>query len=129
VALLEWPCRFQILLELDFDTAFFISSVIWNFILHLLISKKVLAHTDILSFMTLSLLASTTYLGVVCLVLQQPFSGFSSMGWFIYSSGSLPIDGLVIGKFCNPTHACYKSFIKFAQSSCYNFYPRLVIFG
>jgi hypothetical protein len=20
----------------------------------------------------------------------------------------LPIDGLVIGKFCNPTHACYK---------------------
>jgi hypothetical protein len=25
----------------------------------------------------------------------------------IYSSGGL-VDGLVIGKFCNPTHACYK---------------------
>jgi hypothetical protein len=62
------------------------------------------------------LLASTTYLGVVCLVLQQPFSGFSNMGWFIYSSGSLPIDGLVIGKFCNPTHACRVSLSLLSQA-------------
>jgi hypothetical protein len=81
VALLEWHVGgFQILLELDFDTAF-ISSVM-NYTFYLLLAK-VLAHTDILSFMTLSLLA-TTYLGVVCLVLQQPFSGFSSMGWFVF---------------------------------------------
>jgi hypothetical protein len=42
---------------------------------------------------------------------------FSNMGWFVlFIQGSLPVDGLVIGKFCNPTHACYKSFIKFAQA-------------
>jgi hypothetical protein len=42
-------------------------------------------------------------------VLQQPFSGFFKYGLvcIIYSSGGL-VDGLVIGKFCNPTHACYK---------------------
>lgn len=75
---------FKFFLELDFDTAFLLSvlsGILYS--IYLLISKKVLAHTDILSFMTLSLLASTTYLGVVCLVLQQPFSGFSSMGWFV----------------------------------------------
>jgi hypothetical protein len=62
------------------------------------------------------------------LVLQQPSGFFFSMGWFcIIYSGSLPVDGLVIGKFCNPTHACYKSFIKFAQSSCYNFYSSVIL--
>jgi hypothetical protein len=108
--------RFQILLELDFDTAFLLavlSGILYS--IYLLISK-VLAHTDILSFMTLSLLASTTYLGIVCLV-TTTFSGFQIwVGLYYLFNGSLPVDGLVIGKFYDPTHACYKSFIKFAQA-------------
>jgi hypothetical protein len=48
------------------------------------------------------------------------------MGWFVlFIQGSLPVDGLVIGVL--QPNTCYKSFIKFAQSSCYNFYSRLVI--
>lgn len=75
---------FKFFLELDFDTAFLLavlSGILYS--IYLLISKKVLAHTDILSFMTISLLASTAYLGIVCLVLKQPFSGFSNTGWFV----------------------------------------------
>jgi drug/metabolite transporter (DMT)-like permease len=75
---------FQFFLELNFDSAFLLavlSGILYS--IYLLISKKVLAHTDVLSFMTVSLFASTTYLGLVCLMLQQPFSGFSITGWIV----------------------------------------------
>ena len=38
---------------------------------------------DILSFMTISLLSSTVYLAAVCVLFDEPFSGFSNAGWFV----------------------------------------------
>jgi drug/metabolite transporter (DMT)-like permease len=75
---------FEFFLELNFNTAFLLavlSGILYS--IYLLISKKVLAQTDILSFMTMSLFASTVYLGIICYALQEPFSGFSNTGWFI----------------------------------------------
>jgi hypothetical protein len=46
-------------------------------------SKKVLSQMDVLSFMTISILSSTVFLGVVCTLLDEPFFGFSDAGWFV----------------------------------------------
>jgi len=75
---------FKFFLELDFDTAFLLavlSGILYA--VYLLVSKKVLSHIDVLSFMTISLLASTVYLGILCLLVNEPFSGFSNRGWFV----------------------------------------------
>lgn len=75
---------FKFFLELDFDNAFILavlSGVLYS--IYLLLSKKVLSHLDVLSFMTISLLASTIYLAIVCVLMSEPFYGFSKMGWFI----------------------------------------------
>lgn len=75
---------FKFFLELDFDTAFLLavlSGVLYS--IYLLVSKKVLSQMDVLSFMTISLLASTVYLAAVCLWMNEPFSGFSDMGWYV----------------------------------------------
>ncbi|NGY36618.1 DMT family transporter [Flavobacterium sp. XN-5] len=75
---------FKFFLELDFDTAFLLavlSGVLYS--IYLLVSKNVLSQMDVLSFMTISLLASTVYLAAVCLWMNEPFSGFSDMGWYV----------------------------------------------
>ncbi|OAB28565.1 Permease of the drug/metabolite transporter (DMT) superfamily [Flavobacterium fryxellicola] len=75
---------FQFFLELDFDTAFLLavlSGVLYS--IYLLVSKKALSQIDVLSFMTVSLLASTLYLAIVCIFMNEPFSGFSDLGWFV----------------------------------------------
>jgi drug/metabolite transporter (DMT)-like permease len=75
---------FQFFLELNFDTAFLLavlSGVLYS--IYLLVSKKALSQIDVLSFMTVSLLASTLYLAIVCVFMNEPFSGFSDLGWFI----------------------------------------------
>jgi hypothetical protein len=46
-------------------------------------SKKVLSQMDVLSFMTISILSSTVFLGIVCTLLDEPFFGFSDAGWFV----------------------------------------------
>jgi drug/metabolite transporter (DMT)-like permease len=75
---------FKFFLELDFDTAFLLAvlaGVLYS--VYLLMSKKVLSQMDVLSFMTISLLSSTVFLGVVCALLDEPFFGFSDAGWFV----------------------------------------------
>ncbi|SDH50017.1 Permease of the drug/metabolite transporter (DMT) superfamily [Flavobacterium omnivorum] len=75
---------FQFFLEVDFDTAFLLavlSGVLYS--IYLLVSKKALSQIDVLSFMTVSLLASTLYLAIVCVFTNEPFSGFSYLGWFV----------------------------------------------
>jgi drug/metabolite transporter (DMT)-like permease len=47
------------------------------------VSKKALTHIDVLSFMTISLLASSIFLAIACVILNEPFTGFSEMGWFV----------------------------------------------
>jgi drug/metabolite transporter (DMT)-like permease len=75
---------FKFFMELDFDAAFLLavlSGVLYS--IYLLVSKKVLSQVDILSFMTISLLSSTVYLAAVCVLFDEPFSGFSNAGWFV----------------------------------------------
>ena len=75
---------FQFFLELNFDRAFLfavLSGILYS--IYLLISKKVLSQIDVVSFMTISLLSSTVYLAIVCLLLKEPFSGFTNMGWLV----------------------------------------------
>jgi drug/metabolite transporter (DMT)-like permease len=75
---------FKFFMELDFDTAFLLavlSGVLYS--IYLLVSKKVLSQVDILSFMTISLLSSTAYLAAICVLFDEPFSGFSNAGWLV----------------------------------------------
>jgi drug/metabolite transporter (DMT)-like permease len=75
---------FQFFIELNFDTAFLLavlSGILYA--IYLLISKKVLSKVDVLSFMTISLISSSIYLGILCLILEEPFSGFSDAGWLV----------------------------------------------
>jgi hypothetical protein len=52
-------------------------------IFYLFVSKKALAHIDVLSFMTISLLASSIFLAIGCITMNEPFTGFSNMGWIV----------------------------------------------
>jgi len=75
---------FKFFLELDFDNAFMLAVLSGIFYsIYLLVSKKALSHIDVLSFMTISLIASSLYLAVVCIWMNEPFSGFSNMGWLV----------------------------------------------
>ncbi|WP_369765977.1 DMT family transporter [Flavobacterium sp. WC2429] len=75
---------FKFFLKLDFNNSFLLAVLSGIFYsIYLLVSKKGLTHIDVLSFMTISLLASTLYLAVVCIWMNEPFSGFSNSGWFV----------------------------------------------
>lgn len=70
--------------NLDFDLAFsfgVLSGVCYAF--YMLISKHVLKNMDVLTFMVLNLVGSTTHLGIISHLLNEPFSGFSNLGWFV----------------------------------------------
>jgi drug/metabolite transporter (DMT)-like permease len=75
---------FQFFIELNFDRAFILavlSGILYS--IYLLVSKKALSQADVLSFMTISLLSASVYLGIVCVLLDEPFFGFSDMGWLV----------------------------------------------
>ena len=75
---------FGFFLDLNFDNAFILavlSGILYS--IYLLVSKKALSHIDVLSFMTISLIASSLYLAVVCIWMNEPFSGFSNSGWLV----------------------------------------------
>ena len=75
---------FQVFSELNFDRAFNFGVLSGFFYAaYLLISKKILTQIDVISFMILSLFASTLYLGIICLITNEPFTGFSSEGWMV----------------------------------------------
>lgn len=75
---------FEFFLELNFDHAFILAVLSGLFYsIYLLVSKKALTHIDVLSFMMISLMASSVYLAIACLLMNEPFSGFSDMGWFV----------------------------------------------
>ncbi len=75
---------FQFFLNLDFNTAFLLailSGILYA--IYMLVSKNILSEMDVLSFMSVTLVTSTLFLGVVCFILQEPFSGFSNAGWMV----------------------------------------------
>ena len=51
---------------------------------YILISKTVLNKIDIVSFMTISMAISSIYLFVICLVFNQPVSGFDATIWIVF---------------------------------------------
>lgn len=74
----------EIFIQMNFNQAFLfavLSGVLYS--IYLLVSKNVLSKVDILSFMTISLTASSIYLGILCYNLNEPFTGFSDMGWLV----------------------------------------------
>ncbi len=73
---------FRFIAALDFDRAFafaILSGVFYA--AYMLISKKTLEKVNVFSFMFLSLLASSVYLGIICFFANQPFAGFGINGW------------------------------------------------
>ncbi|REG91138.1 DMT family transporter [Flavobacterium aquicola] len=75
---------FEIFVEMNFNQAFLfavLSGVLYS--IYLMVSKNVLSKVDVLSFMTISLTSSSIYLGILCYSLNEPFTGFSDMGWFV----------------------------------------------
>jgi drug/metabolite transporter (DMT)-like permease len=75
---------FEFFIDLNFDKAFLfavLSGILYS--VYMLVSKNVLSAVDVLSFMTISLLASSIYLGILCYSLDEPFTGFSNTGWFV----------------------------------------------
>ncbi|MBQ0787270.1 MAG: DMT family transporter [Oceanihabitans sp.] len=75
---------FTVFRNLDFDLPFsfgVLSGVLYA--IYMLISKEVLKTMNVLSFMTISLMASSLHLGVVSYALNEPFTGFSNAGWLV----------------------------------------------
>ena len=75
---------FEFFIDLNFNQAFLfavLSGIFYS--IYLLLSKNVLSQVDVLSFMTISLFASSIYLGILCYCLDEPFTGFSNTGWFV----------------------------------------------
>lgn len=75
---------FEFFLNLNFNAAFLLailSGVLYA--VYMLVSKNILSEMDVVSFMMVTLLTSTLFLGIVCLILKEPFSGFSNLGWVV----------------------------------------------
>ncbi len=82
---------FHFFVNLDFDLAFvfaILSGVFYA--VYMLVSKFVLYDVEVLPFITLSTLSSAVFLGILSFVTNEPFIGFTQMGWL-----SLLIQGLV----------------------------------
>ena len=78
-------------LNLDFNLAFglaILSGMLYA--VYMLLSKNILNEVDVWNFMTLTLIASTVSLGVLSLLLGEPFDGYSQLGWI-----TLLIQGLI----------------------------------
>lgn len=75
---------FTVFKNLDFDLAFIfgvLSGVLYA--IYMLVSKEVLKSMTVISFMTISLMSSSIYLGAVSYAINEPFSGFSNAGWLV----------------------------------------------
>ena len=75
---------FEFFINLDFNMAFILailSGVLYA--VYMLVSKDVLKEMDVLSFMLVTLITSTLFLGIVCAATDEPFTGFSDKGWFV----------------------------------------------
>lgn len=81
----------QTILNLDLDYAFgfaILSGVLYA--VYMLVSKKILNEIDVWNFMFITLLSSTVALGILSLLLNEPFGGYSHAGWV-----SLVVQGLI----------------------------------
>lgn len=75
---------FETFYQLKFDIGFafgVLSGVFYA--AYILLSKYVLNQMQPISFMTYSMLVSSIFLGVICLIFEQPFYGFSTTVWSV----------------------------------------------
>lgn len=75
---------FEFFINLDFNIAFtlaILSGVLYA--IYMLVSKSILSEMDVLSFMSITLITSTLFLGIVCLIVNEPFIGFSDLAWIV----------------------------------------------
>lgn len=82
---------FHFFRELNFDLAFtfaILSGMLYA--VYMLVSKFVLYKIEVISFITISTLSSAVCLAIVSFIIDEPFMGFSNMGWFV-----LVVQGLI----------------------------------
>src|SRR5690606_7544298 len=75
----------------DFDQAFFfaiLSGMLYS--VYMLLSKNILTKVDVISFMTISVVSSSVFLGMFSFLIGEPFGGFTNAGWFV-----LVVQGIV----------------------------------
>jgi drug/metabolite transporter (DMT)-like permease len=82
---------FQVFVALNFNLAFILAvlaGILYS--IYLLTSKSVLEQTDVLSFLSIVLISSSLFLGLVCWFTNQSFTGFTPSGWFVlFIQGSI----------------------------------------
>lgn len=82
---------YQFFRNLEFDIPFLfavLSGMLYA--VYMLVSKYVLGETEVVTFTTISLVASTVALGFINILAKEPFTGFSNLGWIV-----LVIQGLI----------------------------------
>ncbi|NGX83171.1 DMT family transporter [Aequorivita sp. KMM 9714] len=82
---------FHFFVNLDFDLAFvfaILSGVFYA--VYMLVSKFVLYEVEVVPFITISTLSSAVFLGILSFIMNEPFTGFTEMGWL-----SLLAQGLI----------------------------------
>ncbi|WMI69200.1 DMT family transporter [Mangrovimonas sp. YM274] len=82
---------YQFFRNLEFDIPFLfavLSGMLYA--VYMLVSKYVLGETEVVTFTTISLVASTVALGLINILAKEPFTGFSNLGWIV-----LVIQGLI----------------------------------
>jgi uncharacterized membrane protein YvlD (DUF360 family) len=68
--------------------------------------------------MTISILSSTVFLGIVCTLLDEPFFGFSDAGWFVLFIQAVVCQLTAWLSISYATqHANHQGFIEFIRSA------------
>lgn len=82
---------FHFFVSLDFNLAFIFAILSGIFYaIYMLVSKFVLYDVEVVPFITLSTFTSAVFLGILSFSMNEPFTGFSQMGWL-----TLIVQGLV----------------------------------
>lgn len=75
---------FDFFWKMSFDRAFTLAILSGILYAHyMLISKNTLQKVDVISFMSISLLSASLFLGIVSYYLDEPFTGFGPKGWIV----------------------------------------------
>ncbi|GGA67515.1 membrane protein [Flavobacterium palustre] len=75
---------FETFRQLNFDLAFVLALLSGMlYATYILISKNILSKIDILSFMSIVLVSSSLFLGLICGITGESFIGFSNTAWLV----------------------------------------------
>lgn len=75
---------FDFFLTLSFDRAFLLAILSGMlYANYMLVSKNTLEKVDVISYMCIMLFSASVFTGIVSYFLNQPFTGFSNVGWLV----------------------------------------------